>query len=836
MLVFLPIDVLALTVSGIDSPPICPSKDNPNKCKSFFSSITLENTETKQIFVDNSLAPELKQVELGYIPKGSEIKINWQEYGDQSLHDHYHLRYKCSAEIFQLSTNDQDIHPNWNFQEKYWSIPGDFSWYNQKNPCYCKIWIASECKYVNGYSPTWGGANTRPFRICPIEIAPTVVTLDPDYSQIDNNRGIIKGYLSDIGKNEDRELYYKTKDVEVWFEYEYVDLLGKKHTGLALGEQSVLAQPGEFSAQIPEKIISNVVYRYRALASNRLSNKKVVWGEWKEFKIPHITNCKASQNVYFLGGSNEMPHTLYGFVPIVGNGFEKFSFYGSIKYGTYDRPANYSLKNELAIKNIDTVVLRYCCPGSHMTNQEMTDLEEWTKQGGKLIRYTGGCSECTWNGAMGEDPKFEFATQSAFVKGIKITENNNIVNSQADSSYHTNISKINLAERIEGNFKTYSHLHAFSNNWYGDLVTSFGEYLHGYRKYGKGVIIYNGLSMEVNGLITKPHPITNLIYTPIDPSNDNEKGVLTKIWQQELNQTWDRTGQESCALLYANQIGDNSNIQTLVGEIRGQNLVRIKGKVNQVDLSGKPFFAGQVTCFKDLVQEVDSKEELYQFGSELNAIWGEKGEFYLDIKTPNLGLREGNYRKCNIDYKAMYQGSVRAISGTIKTISITDFVVKLLPPKEITTNSAIFQAEIVLWGDRTAAYPIFRYWKKEDRMITANIKNVYVPVVLKPNTYFSQTSGPKLLPNTEYCFTAQDDKFIYYSYKEDEYLCFKTLSATTNGVGALINSNGLFVKDSTSTQGLPKYQIGDSFYTLYPKSSVKSSFCFSTSIGPMCAK
>lgn len=241
ILVSLPIDALALTVSGIDSPSICPSKDNPSKCKSFFSSITLENTETKQIFLDNSLAPELKQIELGYIPKGSEIKISWQEYGDRSSHNHYHLRYKCSAEISQLLANDQDIHPDWNFQEKYWSIPGDFSWYSQKNPCYCKIWIASEGKYVNGYSPTWGGANTRPFRICPIEIAPTVVTLDPDYSQIDNNRGIIKGYLSDIGKNEDRELYYKTKDVEVWFEYEYVDLLGKKHTGLALGEQSVLA-------------------------------------------------------------------------------------------------------------------------------------------------------------------------------------------------------------------------------------------------------------------------------------------------------------------------------------------------------------------------------------------------------------------------------------------------------------------------------------------------------------------------------------------------------------------------------------------------------------------
>ncbi len=225
-------DVFALTVSGLDAPSICPNKVNPSKCKSFFSSITLENVSLKKTIIDDSLDTKLKNVELGYIPKGSEVKISWKDYGDKSLHDHYELRYRCTAKPQELLFDDQSIHPFWYQSEKYWSIPSDFSWYKVTNPCYCKIWIASKGKYLSGsQSPTWGGANTRPFRICAIVIPPEVTTLDPDYSKISLASAVVEGDLTALGRNEDREVFYNLKDVEVWFEYQFVEADGTHRMG-----------------------------------------------------------------------------------------------------------------------------------------------------------------------------------------------------------------------------------------------------------------------------------------------------------------------------------------------------------------------------------------------------------------------------------------------------------------------------------------------------------------------------------------------------------------------------------------------------------------------------
>jgi len=833
-------NVLALTVSGVDAPTICPDKVYPTKCKLFFSAITLASDTTGQVFLDNDLSPSLKNTELGYFPKGSEIKITWQEYGDKSSHDHYDLRYRCAKTAKELLFDDWSIHSNWKLSEKYWQVPYDFSWYKAKDPCYCKIWIASKTKYISGQSvDNVGGANTRSFRICPIQIPPEVQTLDPDYSKISENKAIVEGNLVDLGRNEDREVFDKMKDVEVLFEYRFTEANGTPKFGIAYPNNFSLDKTGKFQAQIPEKSFSMyIAYEYRAVANNKLSGGAgLAYGEWKSFNleplpppppVPDIqreTDCSGgSKNILFVPSPKNKE--VLGSLPWDGQDWEKFNI-RSLAFGQV---------TEENIKEYDTIILQpqSCNAKSNLSQKSKDALAKWVQNGGKLIIYDAQCgfvnrmskADYLWLGQGGfltiypgsdqyntnlRVPKyFNWTKQNFSYIDLQILKESPAMMSDYSSNFnYINTSKIAFETNAAG---TQSFIEPANKNvWCANMLgknfapkdEGTAGVSHAYSYVGKGMIIYNGLGRDSLTETTKPSTLTG---------DQN----LAKLFYLELDLAW---GKPECKLECANPMDNMAFFVATKDIIFNEQLDAVLyGEV--LKKMDKPNWVGFDIGYIKSSNPQNYREVIYLFSTQgsKNIDTTSFNEMVLSAKIIDLtGINKYYYRAKAIENGKTYYGIWAPI---IKN----DVLGRIFMPKdeEITTDSVVLKSEVVAFGKETMMNVNFRLWEK-----IANEK-VYLKSggIVVPQSPFSSVKIENLIPNQEYCYTifyanptalSGGTMKILHTFIGPQQYCFKTKSlspsALTNIKGIIVNKNGTFMKGNTKTD----IGIFNPLFVSYPK-------------------
>ena len=262
------------------------------------------------------------------------------------------------------------------------------------------------------------------------------------------------------------------------------------------------------------------------------------------FKTERPPSCNdGSVNVAFVPGPGRSSG---GTLPATSNAaFSAFTF-TNVPFDSVDA-------EELA--DYDTVVLISCDPMSELDGSQRTDIVDWVENGGKLIIYDSECQgggntlEVTWlpcpytvhyPGAVGgnsiADPWVD----------LEIVENNTLSSGDSESPYYINADKVASQTDAAGDQNVFI---AQSDCWCGDMVGTNvldedGErmspgttgYSHAYSRHENGLIIYNGLDIDVLGSAS-------------DPTDDTGEGFLAKIWLLELQQTWDQfSGRSACGL------------------------------------------------------------------------------------------------------------------------------------------------------------------------------------------------------------------------------------------------------------------------------------------------
>lgn len=781
----------ALTVSGIDGFTVCPFRNSPQKCTVFFKSISLSNKTLGEKFIDDKLDKNLKQTELGYIPKGSDVLITWSDYGELKKIDHYYLRYACAAKKESLNADNTEINQFIYKKEGTWSIPRNFDFYRDKNACYCKIWISAKQKgLTNEKAPTLGEANTRPFRICPTELAPMVDTLDPDYKKISNAQAVIEGNLTFVGRNEDREVFDKEKGTDVWFEYRYTEPNGTFYSGTVFPDKNRMEQIGKFSAVYPVKAVrSYVIYEYRAVANNKLSNGKgLVYGPWKDFILEPPappsppppaeetrTPCTGgSKNVLFIPFSYNVE--VRGSMPVHGKGFEKFNFgwlgFGSVRY-------NY-------LKKFDTIVLQpqSCFAKSNLSQAARADLLRWTQEGGKLIIYDAQCgfvnamlkAEYDWLGSAsfytqypGADTYNTRLAKPSYTNWNKsnypyidlqiLEEVPGMISSNPQNQKFVDFFAIASQTNAAG---TQSFLKPVSeNSWCANMSgkafppqeEGTGGISHAYSYIGNGMIIYNGLGRD-----------TLTEYTAA--SNNSGDEALSKIFYHELDISW---GKPECKLSCSHKMGIAAFFVTTEDFILNEDLtsVNLNGSViNKVPSPNNASFEIGILKDKNITSSFSTpgikNMSDFQFSEKIpiEIISGTNQYFYRAKIT---------YSNNQIEY------------GAWRRIEINKFLGKIFSPltADVTSNSVALYQEVLNFDIETMAHVNFILDENKPKKNT-KIKAGPVATPQMPKTMIIFDN---LLPNTEYCYTvdyvrkfgALLEKALDYTIVGPKKYCFKTL-------------------------------------------------------------
>ncbi len=721
-------NALALTVSGIDGTTVCPFRNAPQKCVAFFKSVSLINLDTNQQFIDDSLDKAMKQTELGYIPKGSNVKIQWSDYGNLKNFDHYYLRYACADTKQNLLSDNIEIYQYIYDREKNWTVPKNFDWYKIKNACYCKIWIGIKGKgSSNDKAANLGEANTRPFRICPIEKPPAVETLDPDYSKITLDKAIIEGNLKDLGINEDRLAYENNKSADVWFEYRYVSPRGNQHSGTAIPDIPYTFTTGKFVALFPEKIQQDIVYEFRAVADNKLHNGKgTVYGTWKNLilsrEYPPVgpepggdpqTPCGGgSKNVLFIPSNQN--EEIAGTLPIGDAMFKAFNFanmdFGALAYKK--------------LKKYDTIVLQpqSCNAESNLGAQGRESLKRFVEEGGKLIIYDAKCGYVNrfenafylWLGDngfstyypggpffwVGKDGKpslldwnknqYPYINLSAIGGGFFSD-----VVSQESGYYPNYIDTEAIASQTNAAGAQSFIEPAKSNVWcanlegqmfYPENKGTFGvSHAFSFVNNGKGIIIYNGLARDNLKSFSSPKERTGV-------------GYLAKIFLLELKQVWGERCNISCVKPINSSV---ILVKTLDFELTSQDKFKLRGEV----LSFARF--PNIVNFEIAYKEKDNDEIIPIFSTKeqkfSSAIFVD--EIPLDKALDVTGKKQYFFR-------AVAQDGNKKYNGSWKELSVEPLIVTLSPASDITESSAKIGVKIIKLGPYASLTSSFRVWSE----------------------------------------------------------------------------------------------------------------------------
>lgn len=177
--------------------------------------------------------------------------------------------------------------------------------------------------------------------------------------------------------------------------------------------------------------------------------------------------------------------------------------------------------------HIVVLVIDAGAPTPLLAPQQVTDLNNWVYNGGKLIIYDSEMSAIDYSWLP-----YPFTTSNPTAAGasgqpVTYMEDNTLGNSNPASYYYINTTQSgsNIWSDAIGDANVFV---TFDTHWCGDIeaenVLETVGWVHTYAVYGDGLFIYNGLDIDPLGVGTVPSSVG--------------VGNVAKIWLLELAQPW----------------------------------------------------------------------------------------------------------------------------------------------------------------------------------------------------------------------------------------------------------------------------------------------------------
>jgi len=177
--------------------------------------------------------------------------------------------------------------------------------------------------------------------------------------------------------------------------------------------------------------------------------------------------------------------------------------------------------------HIVVLVIDAGAPTPLLAPQQVTDLNNWVYNGGKLIIYDSEMSAIDYSWLP-----YPFTTSNPTAAGasgqpVTYMEDNTLGNSDPTSYYYINTTQSggNIWSDAIGDANVFI---TFDSHWCGDIeaenVLETVGWVHTYAVYGDGLFIYNGFDIDPLGVGTVPSSVG--------------VGNVAKIWLLELAQPW----------------------------------------------------------------------------------------------------------------------------------------------------------------------------------------------------------------------------------------------------------------------------------------------------------
>jgi hypothetical protein len=177
--------------------------------------------------------------------------------------------------------------------------------------------------------------------------------------------------------------------------------------------------------------------------------------------------------------------------------------------------------------HIVVLVIDAGAPTPLLTPQQVTDLNDWVYNGGKLIIYDSEMSAIDYSWLP-----YPFTTSNPTAAGasgqpITYMEDNTLGNSDPTSYYYINTTQSggNIWSDAIGDGNVFV---SFDTHWCGDIeaenVLETVGWVHTYAVFGDGLFIYNGFDIDPLSVGSVPSSVG--------------VGNVAKIWLLELAQPW----------------------------------------------------------------------------------------------------------------------------------------------------------------------------------------------------------------------------------------------------------------------------------------------------------
>ncbi len=341
-----------------------------------------------------------------------------------------------------------------------------------------------------------------------------------------------------------------------------------------------------------------------------------------------------SKNVLFYGKDNEFDCSYSSKLNTELNGFNFFYL--------EDKK---NLSKIVEEKKIDTIVL------NDVEIDTFDTLKYFVLDGGKIIRYSGGCSSL----------EFPFLG----IKTNEIEVNKMLVVDSSSLSLLVDVDKIN---------KNVSAMKPLDNDWCGNILSDKDNILQAYKRIGKGIGIYSGFRFLGDEISTRLW--LNALNQPFQVNEENEyvKGLECNI-----------------PLLMSKY----NVMETYKLQLIGKNKIEMKVDVNRKLLDG------DVVKFEVIKREKGKEHLGYEIVAE------KKGNTYSIIFDKFSSTKQYTI------YATPIIESKEKLIGDQKYIQINPL--KLLTHEaEMNGNSVIFSGEIVSYKTNgISEYVHFKAWPKE---------------------------------------------------------------------------------------------------------------------------